>query len=500
MTKTKSKIEFGDFQTPLNLAKEVAIVVTNATGDIKTILEPTCGLGAFIKAFIEIETTANNAIGWEINYKYVELAKKNLLFENKSIVVSVKEQDFFQVNWSQVNNQLKNPVLFIGNPPWVTNSELGRILSKNLPQKSNFQKLFGLEAITGKSNFDISEWILMKICQQISNTDSAMAFLVKTSVARKVYQYIAKHKLLISSIFIREIDAKKYFNVNVDACLFFAQGTSSIPNQYICPVYSNLQTLSPYKTTGIAQGKLVSDIKIYKNLSDIDSVCEFKWRSGVKHDAAKIMEFKVDNQGLVNGLGELVDISDEYLYPMYKSSDISQDTLQSPQRMMLITQKNIGDNTDNIRYISPKTWKYLVSHSNKLDARKSSIYKNAPRFSIFGVGNYTFKPWKIVTSGLYKNFQFSKLGVFKNKPIVLDDTCYMLGFDSEAETNLILTLLESDVTNNFINSLVFKDNKRVITASLLNRISLRSIALRLRLDKDFDLLFLKDNPKQLSIF
>ena len=395
---------------------------------------------------------------------------------------------------------MKPPVLFIGNPPWVTNSKLQKLLSKNTPQKSNFQNLSGLEAITGKSNFDISEWILIKICQQISGSNSAMAFLVKTSVARKIYQYIAQNNLLISSICIREIDAEKYFKVNVDACLFFARGINYVPHEYICPVYSNLDIAIPYKNIGISRGKIVSDIITYKKLSDIDCGCEFKWRSGVKHDASKIMELKITNEGLINGFGKIIDIPNDYLYPMYKSSDIAQVTLKPPKRMMIITQHKIGDDTSNITKISPKTWDYLIANSSKLDARKSSIYKKSPRFAIFGVGDYTFKPWKITISSLYKNLKFRKIALFNNKPIVLDDTCYMLGFDSEAEVDLVLTILQSDIATNFINSLVFKDSKRTITASVLNRINLRTIALKLELSEEFDCLFIRKAHKQLSIF
>lgn len=499
MNKSKEIIAFGDFQTPLNLAQEIAEFIANSLGQINTIIEPTCGLGSFIQAFIKIDTKIDNIIGWEINPRYVRLATQKLLNQDKNTLISIEERDFFQVNWTEVNNKFPNPKLFVGNPPWVTNSELGKLLSNNLPQKNNFQQFSGLDAITGKSNFDISEWILIKICQQISSTNSAMAFLVKTSVARKVYQYIVNNDLLISPICIRKIDIGKHFKVNVDACLFFAQGKKDHPIEYFCPMYSGLKTSVPNRTLGISNRKLISDIKIYNNLSDIDSGCEFKWRSGIKHDASKIMNFQITPQGLVNGFGEKIKIPNCYLYPMYKSSDIAKEILYSPQRMMLITQQKVGEDTSMIEQKSPETWQYLITHAAKLDARKSSIYKNSPRFAIFGVGDYSFKPWKIVISSLYKNIKFTKIGLYNNKPIVLDDTCYMLGFDTEAEADLILILLKSSFATSFINSLVFQDNKRVVTVTLLNRISLRAIALRLGLDKNFDLLFDKNAPKQLSI-
>jgi len=39
---------------------------------------------------------------------------------------------------------------------------LGIWNSDNLPPKSNFQKRRGFEAVTGKSKFDISEWMLLQ--------------------------------------------------------------------------------------------------------------------------------------------------------------------------------------------------------------------------------------------------------------------------------------------------------------------------------------------------
>src|SRR5205823_12751744 len=40
------------------------------------------------------------------------------------------------------------PLLVVGNPPWVTNSELGLLGSNNLPHKKNLKGLRGIEART----------------------------------------------------------------------------------------------------------------------------------------------------------------------------------------------------------------------------------------------------------------------------------------------------------------------------------------------------------------
>ena len=480
MNKTKKIIEFGDFQTPKSLATEVLLTI-GSLEEYESIIEPTCGIGAFLHACVDTDIPLSKLEGWEINPVYVKSANESLKYPNAGDYRVVREQDFFKIDWTNLKNNNEKQTLFIGNPPWVTNSELGRLLSKNIPEKYNFQDLTGLEAMTGKSNFDISEWILIQLLEFISGSSSSIAFLIKTSVARKLFQYITKKQILVSNLSIREIDAKEHFGVSVDACLFQAHGTKTLPDRYVCSVYSSLDEKIPNKIMGMTEQKLVSNVVAYEALSHIDQGSEFKWRSGVKHDASKIMEFDMQDNKLINGLSEVVDLPFEYLYPMYKSSHISKSHIGSPTKYMLVTQKKIGEETKQIEKSSPETWNYLLEHSEKLDGRKSSIYKNAPRFSVFGVGEYTFLPFKIVISGLYKNVIFSKISSYNDKPIIVDDTCYMLGFTSEKKADFILELITSEVCKEFIQSIIFLDNKRPITVALLNRINTKQIAKELGL-------------------
>lgn len=490
MAKSKTEVEFGDFQTPLSLAKEVVFTI-DSLENYGTIIEPTCGLGSFLQACIDARIDTSKLKGWEINPRYVKQANESFKLSAKKEIVT--EQDFFSINWHILKSSYQNPVLFIGNPPWVTNSALGSIDSQNLPGKRNIHNYSGYEAMTGKSNFDISEWMLIQLVNFISGTESSLAFLLKTSVARKIFSYITKHKLKISDISIRKIDAKKSFGVSVDACLFRASGMIIEPKLYECRVYDNITDNEPAKIMGIIAGKLVSDLAGYQKLSHIDKGCEFKWRSGVKHDASKVMEFEYDGYKLINGYGQEVNLPWEHLYPMYKSSHISKKNIIAPQRYMLITQKKINDETKYITTESPETWEYLLKYAEKLDKRKSSIYKNAPRFAVFGVGEYTFSPWKVVISSLYKNIRFSKIGLYQGKPIVVDDTCYMLGFESEKQADLILKILNSEISLEFIQSIIFNDDKRIVSAAVLNRISIKELAKELGLLEYYTTLFEANN-------
>jgi ATP:corrinoid adenosyltransferase len=90
-------------------------------------------------------------------------------------------------------------------------------------------------------------------------------------------------------------------------------------------------------------------------------------------------------------------------------------------------------------------------------------------YSIFGVGDYSFKPYKVAISGLYKQTKFTLV-----KPngtvLLLDDTCYFIGFDTLEEAQTVQTSLNRPEIQKFIESFMFTDAKRAITKELLMRI------------------------------
>ena len=65
--KTKQKTEFGDWQTPLELARETCFLVSQKGLNPASILEPTCGSGAFLVAALEIFPNIKRAVGVDIN-------------------------------------------------------------------------------------------------------------------------------------------------------------------------------------------------------------------------------------------------------------------------------------------------------------------------------------------------------------------------------------------------------------------------------------------------
>ena len=479
--KTRSKIEFGDFQTPPDLAEKVCHTLLRQGVSPRAILEPNCGRGNLLIAALETFPHAQKAVGVEINDDYVREATQRLRELSSTAETDIIHGDFFVVDWESILSSLPPPILIIGNPPWVTNAELGRIESANLPEKSNIQKISGIDAITGKSNFDISEWMIIRELEWLQNRDSSLAVLCKTSVARKALLHAWKNNFRLSRAMIFNIDAAIHFGAAVNACLLIVvtEGDAHIQT---CQIYTSLKDYQPQNTIGYRDGRLIADIQRYERWKHLQGHnAHYQWRSGVKHDAAQIMELTPDGERFRNGLGEQVELEPTFLYPMYKGSEIAHGA-QSPTRWMLIPQKTVAANTREIQLTAPKTWQYLLAHAAQLDARKSAIYRNRPRFSIFGVGDYTFAPWKVAISGFYKFLRFRVVGPWQDKPVVFDDTSYFLACKSEEEAVFLAQLLNSKPAQEFYSAFVFWDAKRPVTISLLKLLNIQALARELGME------------------
>ena len=480
MMNTK-RVEYGDFQTPLELCSVVTAFLRSAGVAPDVIVEPTCGLGSFVSASVNEFPDALDIYAFDINPEHIANLRKSLPIRNGQRY-HIKYCNFFEMDWPKFFSTLPGRILVIGNPPWVTNSALGVLKSENLPEKSNFQRLKGFAAKTGKANFDISEWMLIKLLEALNQKQACLAMLSKTSTARKLLRHAWLNRLNISKSSVHLIDSKKYFDVSVDACLLVTHTGVAGPTPR-ASVYRSLSFDDRVTTFGLVGKELVADIEEYLRLRDIDGIAYYTWRSGVKHDAASVMEFTRRGTAFLNGLGEEWALEPSHLFPLLKSSDIANGRLV-PQKYVLLTQRRTSDDTQQIEEAAPKTWQYLLRHSAQLDKRRSIIYEKRSRFAIFGVGDYAFSPWKVAISGLYKNCRFEVIGKHQGKPIVLDDTCYFIPCESEAEAQFVCGLLNSDIGQRFLHSLVFFDAKRPITTDVLNRIDLKRLAQRLNREKE----------------
>lgn len=450
--------EFGDFQTPLELTTRIATLL-DAAGYAR-VLEPTCGRGTFLDA---VRGPGQERIGIEVQPDHArEAARFGTVLERNVFTLALAED----LPWTTSGS-----LLVVGNPPWVTNADLSRFGSANVPAKSNLKGLAGLEARTGSANFDVAEYIWIKLIRELAPQHPTIALLCKTQVARNVLAYCAANDLPVDGGRLYPVDSMRWFGAAVDAGLFVLHVRPGA-RDHTCAVYRSFDSPPTGRRFGVVDGRMVSDVDGYAATRAADGECRLVWRQGIKHDATQVMELVDDGGTPRTKSGEAVDVEDEFLYPLLKSTDLFRGRTTAT-RWMVVPQRGLAD--DSLATRGPRLWSYLSTHAAVLDGRKSSIYRNRPRFCIFGVGDYSFAPYKVAISGMHKQPEFRLVVPLDGRPVVFDDTCYFLSFDDLADAAVVCAILRSAQARTLIESLVFWDSKRPITKKLLQRLDLRTL-------------------------
>jgi hypothetical protein len=143
-------------------------------------------------------------------------------------------------------------------------------------------------------------------------------------------------------------------------------------------------------------------------------------------------------------------IEDELVYPLLRGRDIL-DWGVKPSTWIILAQDpstRVGIPLSRMRTKLPKTLGYLSEFKDELLSRKSSSIDKDPFYSMFGVGNYTLKKWKVVwareagriEAAVCSTKTDSTLG---SKTIIPDQTVMFIPFDTEDEAHFVCAILNS---------------------------------------------------------
>lgn len=457
------KVEFGDFQTPLTLARAVCHRLASDGIAPDAIVEPTCGDGAFLRAAAEVWPRSRR-IGYEIDPEH----RRNA--EAADPDASVRAGDAFALDWHAIFADAAPAgasLLVLGNPPWVTSAGVGALDGSNRPERTNPGGLRGLDAMTGASNFDVSEWLTLRWLDALHGMPRHhIALLLKSSTIRRAVSHHWRHGPPLAGVRHHAIDARRHFDASVAAGLVVAR--LGEPAVFDCPTHPALDGPA-VGGFGWRDGALVADAGAW------DRARAFlgggpRWRSGIKHDCARVLELRPRDGGWINGFGEPVDVEADVLYPLMKSADVAGD--RAPRRALLLPHVAANGDPAALGARAPRALAYLERHGEAFDRRRSAIYRKRPRFSVFGLGPYSFAAHKVAVSGLYDPVRFTAVGPVDGRPVLFDDTVYALPCADAAEADAIVDAMRHAIGRDAIAALSFPEAKRPITAAQLGRIDL----------------------------
>ncbi|APW60853.1 hypothetical protein [Paludisphaera borealis] len=468
--------DLGDFQTP----PELAAALVRRMGPIGSrwprVLEPTCGRGAFLEAVLSAPDPPREVVGVEIQASHGAEARARLADRPAIHRASILHADLFELDLRVDLPWIEHgPLLVVGNPPWITSAELGRLGSDNLPPKRNVKGLSGLDARTGAANFDLGEAVWLKLIDELADQTPTIALLCKTSVARAVLQHLHRTGRRVADAELIEIDARRWFSASVGACfLKLSLGVGETTGRVA--VFDAIEATRPRRTMGSLQSVFASDLDALEALDFAFGRSLLCWRQGVKHDAAPVMELIGTADGTFrNGLGEEPLVEPSFLYPLVKGADLIHPARERPRRALIVTQEKLGAETRDLADRAPRLWAYLQARAAWFDKRRSSIYKAAPPFALFGIGPYTFAPYKAAVAGLHRPSRFRAVGPVDGRPTVFDDTCYILPCQSALEAAVLTAACNDPITREVLRALTFADAKRPVTKAVLQTIDLGGV-------------------------
>ena len=89
---------------------------------------------------------------------------------------------------------------------------------------------------------------------------------------------------------------------------------------------------------------------------------------------------------------------------------------------------------------------------------------------MFGVGPYTFAPFKVAVSAMHREAVFRVLRPVDGRPVAVDDTCYLATFEHEADAEAFAEAMNRPDVQRFIGAISQPGAKRVVTKRLLQRV------------------------------
>lgn len=481
--------DLGDFQTPPALVAAILARLGPISPKFARVLEPTCGRGHFLEGLLSLDPPPAEIRGVELQAGHFELARDVASRAGTSTRVELIQANLFDLDlatgpaWST-----PGPLLVVGNPPWVTSAELGALGSGNHPVKRNVKQARGLDALTGSANFDLAEAVWLKLLTELAGERPTVALLCKVAVARAVLEHAARLGWPVADAWLARVDARRWFGASVEACLFcltLGPPGSGSPGLDRVPCFPTLDpSATPSSTLGFVRGRLVADLDAYDRFAFADALTPgpLVWRQGVKHDAAALMElFPPAEPGgpPLDGHGNAVPVEATHVYPLLKSTALARPgpgfVATRPSRFVIVTQSKVGDDTRGLADSAPGLWAYLRGNAAAFASRGSSVYRGAPEFAMFGVGPYSFAPYKVAVSALHRSPVFRALGPSGGRPVMLDDTAYFLPCRSPEQAALVAHLANDPASIGLLLALNFPGSKRTITKAALQRVDLAAV-------------------------
>ena len=525
--------------TPIEDLKEKAYILSTIKGDfqIPKILVKNKTLLEKVLSFIEyslLESANPETFSYKIKEKLKiqdsETLNKLKILYNKLHSLHMRGEDKI---WIRVIESSFSPLFIgqfdyvVGNPPWIG----WEFLSDDYKEKLNkiylkIYRLFGFsgkEARLGHSNDDFLIVFTYLVIDKYLKNNGVLGFIVKQTlfknVAGKIFRkftiekYEGKIPLKVvrvdDFVHIRPFDAS-----SETAVITIKKGhCTTYPVDYIIWKKKTKGRISPFAELGhivritqrlkckakpLSKEEITSQwIILSREKSEVPAAIgnsqsfPYEIRHGIKFDLNSVFFVEIlskeDNlltivnkiKGSKKKLQRIsTRIEPDLIFPILKPRNIRRKWCFEGYEYALVPQRTYGeDNENTLRKRYPLTYLYLTTFRRELIyERKSSWFKHGPFYSIFGIGEYTWKPYKVVWCRMgFKPYfvVISKISdkYLGEKLLMVDSTFEYIPLDKENEAHYVCAILNSESVQMAIKKMS-TESKCGISKSIISRLKI----------------------------
>jgi hypothetical protein len=489
-----SRRVFGEYYTPPGVAELGVDEVARRVDDFETgvIVDPGCGAGAFLTAAIRrkrqdgeehvvdpetmLERLSTTVVGIDVNPVAVAAARTACLLALLPVLrAAAVDQVCLPVFLGDALGLTEDApttgaegrtTALVGNPPWIPWERLPKAQKDRL-RAGPIERLGlfdhqGATARLGHANDDLSLPFVWTCIDRFLRDDGVAAFVLKRDHLRGPAGRLVRSGRVgerrLGVDHVHDFGAVDPFEgVDVEAALYvFRVGnethepTAVVPTSVweptdTTPAFASRSTMERTLArveTGVTPTGDDPTGPWHRVDADLDALgeCAYRVRHGLKDDAKAV--FSVDDELLGR-------IEPTHVYPYLRSKHVVKWGLFGHDRF-LVPQRQAGEeNADELASEAPATYAYLDEHRERLERRGSSWFERGPFYSLFGLGPYTWAPYKVVWCRLGFKPHFAVISHIDDaelgrKAVVPGDHCMFIACECEREAHYLCALLNAD--------------------------------------------------------
>ena len=510
------RLALGEYYTPRGLA-ELAVESLSANGPEASYLDPGCGSGVFLSVCLErkrraltdrspaavVEHATDSVVGFDTNPVAVLTSKLSYLLALGHCLDAVDQIEPPVFCTDALALSREGPLSYdgkpfqptvdnlVGNPPWLTWDRLDEGVKHSLRER-DVERLGllphdGASSRLGHSNDDFSVPFVWICLDRYLDTGGAVSVVLKrdllTGPAGAVLRRLNAGDRSLGVEQIHDFAGLAPFGgqVGADAAVYTLRADTDPPfpvettvwTEDSHPAFDSLSAMTDtlaQTDTSVApldpDDQAAAWVRTDGNHGAVGE-CAHEIRHGVKDDAEAVFGINRD---------QLDRLESDRVFPYLKSRHIVKYGLFGHDLRLVPIEKADDDNETSLREHAPATYEYLDDHRDELADRASSWLDGGPFYNIFGVGEYTWAPYKVVWCRLGFKPHFAVVSTVSNpelgeKTVVPGDHCMFIGLDDERDAHTLCALLNSAVYQRSLREIA-GDGKSSLSKAVVSELEL----------------------------